>query len=141
MWATMGLDDTFSAADDDDGKAQLDATSPPKEAAEIGHGRDVKSWFFSARTSFGSNGWERLVGEEIECYKTEADHLSMVMLPDVSFFLLLFLLLFLFPFVSWSYDSSSFACGTFVRGLSGWLTFARAFVGQGCWKSAWGYGG
>lgn len=51
----------------------------------------MKSWFYSKRKAFGPNGWDELVGGEVDCHVIEgADHFSMVVPPKVC---LLFLLL------------------------------------------------
>ena len=33
---------------------------------------DLKKWFYAARCDFGSNGWERLVGENITVHTVQA---------------------------------------------------------------------
>jgi hypothetical protein len=45
----------------------------------------LRSWFFSERENSGPNGWDRLVGDDIECHTMDTDHLLMVAPPQVSF--------------------------------------------------------
>lgn len=52
----------------------------------------MKSWFYSKRNAFGPNGWDKLVGGEVNCHVIEgADHFSMVVPPKVCLLILLLL--------------------------------------------------
>ena len=48
---------------------------------------DFLRWFYAKRTVFGSNGWEKLVGDNIKSWVVDADHFSMVARPSVSLML------------------------------------------------------
>lgn len=42
-----------------------------------------KDWLTAKRKSFGPNGWDRLVGDNIECVAISGDHFSIMNLPQV----------------------------------------------------------
>lgn len=42
-----------------------------------------KDWLTAKRKSFGPNGWDRLVGDKIECVAIPGDHFSIMNLPKV----------------------------------------------------------
>lgn len=42
-----------------------------------------KDWLTAERKSFGPNGWDRLVGDKIECVAIQGDHFSIMNLPKV----------------------------------------------------------
>jgi iron transport multicopper oxidase len=44
---------------------------------------ELQRWMTTPREDFGPNGWERLVGEDIQCYRTDGDHFSMMNPPLV----------------------------------------------------------
>ena len=78
VWASKGLNDTAHGEDQNH-----EVTGPAlMGVVDSGQGHDpevmedtesgLKSWFFAKRYSFGPNGWEKLVGDSIECHKIEA---------------------------------------------------------------------
>ncbi len=70
---------------------QPEANMGQTELVDIKEG--MKSWFFAKRSAFGPNGWDLLVGPNVQCHVIDgADHFSMVVLPKVC---LLYLCLFL----------------------------------------------
>lgn len=42
-----------------------------------------KDWLTAKRKNFGPNGWDRLVGDNIECVAIPGDHFSIMNLPKV----------------------------------------------------------
>ena len=60
-----------------------------KEAADESGGEGAvglrKDWLTSQRTSFGPNGWDRLVGDGLECVAIDGDHFSIMNVPAVCF--------------------------------------------------------
>lgn len=42
-----------------------------------------KDWLTAKRKTFGPNGWDRLVGDNIECVAIPGDHFSIMNLPKV----------------------------------------------------------
>lgn len=42
-----------------------------------------KDWLTAKRKTFGPNGWDRLVGDSIECVAISGDHFSIMNLPKV----------------------------------------------------------
>jgi iron transport multicopper oxidase len=44
---------------------------------------ELQRWMTAPREDFGPNGWERLVGTDVDCYQTEGDHFSMMNPPLV----------------------------------------------------------
>lgn len=78
IWATKGLNDSGDPNERDERITRPAAMGPAgsdeamgsmsKEEFEI----DVKSWFFAKRNQFGTNGWEKFVGDNIVIHKIEA---------------------------------------------------------------------
>ena len=54
------------------------------EAGSEGEVEMRKDWLTSKRTSFGPNGWDRLIGDGMECVAIDGDHFSIMNLPAVS---------------------------------------------------------
>ncbi|KAI6708188.1 polyketide synthase [Diplocarpon mali] len=44
-------------------------------------GAGMMGWFYEKRKTFGSNGWQDLVGQELKTWVVDADHFSMVAMP------------------------------------------------------------
>lgn len=47
-----------------------------------------EDWLTSKRTSFGPNGWDRLIGDGMECVAIDGDHFSIMNVPGVCSILL-----------------------------------------------------
>ncbi|KAK2626257.1 hypothetical protein QTJ16_004519 [Diplocarpon rosae] len=47
-------------------------------------GAGMMGWFYEKRKTFGSNGWEKLVGQELKTWVVNADHFSMVAMPTAT---------------------------------------------------------
>lgn len=82
IWAKKGMSEVIG-----DGGALMGGNAN----AEAEKGKNVMedestgltSWFYAKRHAFGPNGWDKLVGENLECHVVDADHFSMVTLPAV----------------------------------------------------------
>lgn len=67
IWAKRGVGETWN---DEAAVAGMDATV--ENRASCGNimedpGTGLEAWFFAKRSSFGSNGWDRLVGD-VQCH-------------------------------------------------------------------------
>lgn len=82
IWAKDGTFEKMS-----DSVADLAAREQEvKEEGSGGKGQDTglrKDWLTAKRKSFGPNGWERLVGNNIECVAISGDHFSIMNVPKV----------------------------------------------------------
>lgn len=56
---------------------------PEVTVASSSEVRQLQRWMKQRNTPFGSNGWDRLLGE-VDCHVVEGDHLSILRLPRVS---------------------------------------------------------
>lgn len=64
----------------------------------------LRSWFYDERNSFGPNGWDELVGPEVDIRTVDGDHFSIVTPPLVRYFpLCLSLFFFLFSFLCFAF--------------------------------------
>ena len=62
-----------------------------QEVNTFGSESDVglrEDWLTSKRTSFGPNGWDRLIGDGLECVAIDGDHFSIMNVPGVCSILL-----------------------------------------------------
>lgn len=75
IWATRGI---FEQLEDKEGVSPSDKDVTHHEV------RQLQRWMKEQRTSFGPNGWDRLVGD-VEYRVTEGDHRSILHGPWVSF--------------------------------------------------------
>lgn len=75
IWATRGISEQLE---------DKEKISPSDEDVTHHEVRRLQRWMKEQRTSFGPNGWDRLVGE-VECRVTEGDHRSILHEPWVSF--------------------------------------------------------
>lgn len=89
IWATRGLNDSLSLGEYDDvacDSAQMcsafedDASSGMTAPA---FAMWLKGLLCARRTHMGTNGWERLVGNNIHVATVDGDHFSIVSLPSV----------------------------------------------------------
>lgn len=83
---------------------------------QVAEGEDpeggMKSWFFARRSAFGPNGWDKLVGGEVDCRVIEgADHFSMVVPPKVCLLLLFSLNTLLIYLLCAENDANDFRTG------------------------------
>lgn len=82
IWAKNGLFEKLGA--------KIKQVAEDEEAKSRDGGGDgdsvglKKDWLTAERTSFGPNGWDRLLGDDIECHAIEGDHFSIMNLPRVS---------------------------------------------------------
>ncbi|KAI0124107.1 BcPKS15, polyketide synthase, partial [Xylariales sp. AK1849] len=89
IWATKGLNDSPNPAEHDDritGPAAMGPCGDGKAMSDMSMEEfelELKSWFFAKRYDFGTNGWERFVGDSIVVRKVGGDHFSMVAPPIV----------------------------------------------------------
>lgn len=44
-------------------------------------GSGVRAWFYAKTTTFGSNGWQKLVGQGLRTLMADTDHISMTDRP------------------------------------------------------------
>ena len=83
IWATQGVGEIRNEKTE---AAGIDATVESQESfgnIMEDHGTGLEAWFFAKRTSFGPNGWDKLVGD-VECHVVDANHFSMLEPPHVS---------------------------------------------------------
>lgn len=83
IWAKDGTFEKMSEAVD--AAANKEVTDEPGAEGAVGLRKD---WLTSQRTSFGPNGWDRLVGDGLECVAIDGDHFSIMNVPAVSLMLL-----------------------------------------------------
>ncbi|KAL8701306.1 MAG: hypothetical protein Q9201_004977 [Fulgogasparrea decipioides] len=76
IWAKDGTFEKMTEAVEAETKKEV-ADEPGAEAA-VGLRKD---WLTSKRTSFGPNGWDRLVGDGLECVAIDGDHFSIMNVP------------------------------------------------------------
>ncbi|KAG8531293.1 Type I Iterative PKS [Bacidia gigantensis] len=85
IWAQKGLSETRK---EDPFMTNGHQDRSQKVSSEEGNNMEdsdtgLKSWFYDARSVFGPNGWDRLLGD-VECHVIEgADHFDMVTPPNV----------------------------------------------------------
>lgn len=80
IWAKDGTFEKMSE--------EVEAIANNEEPAGEGAVGLRKDWLTSQRTSFGPNGWDRLVGDGIDCVAIDGDHFSIMNVPAVSSILL-----------------------------------------------------
>ena len=85
IWAKDGA---FEKMSDDVEAAAAWKAAAEKDGAETQVGLR-KDWLTSKRTSFGPNGWDRLVGDGLECVAIDGDHFSIMNVPAVCLILLM----------------------------------------------------
>ncbi|KAL4870596.1 hypothetical protein BDV12DRAFT_207611 [Aspergillus spectabilis] len=89
IWATRGVNENGNPEEFDDGVGGVAWMGVCEGGREWEGLREqemevlLRSWFFAPRGSFGTNGWEVLLGEDIRIHKVDADHLSLVAPPKV----------------------------------------------------------
>ena len=76
IWAKDGTFEKMSE--------EVEAIANHEEPAGDGAVGLRKDWLTSQRTSFGPNGWDRLVGDGIDCVAIDGDHFSIMNVPAVS---------------------------------------------------------
>lgn len=81
IWAKHG---TFEKMGESvtEAKAAADRFKANPSASEPDTGLR-KDWLTAPRKSFGPNGWDKLVGDHIECVAIEGDHFSIMNVPKV----------------------------------------------------------
>jgi hypothetical protein len=47
---------------------------------------NLDAWFYPSEHGFGPNGWDLLVGDDVECFQVQGDHFSIMNSPRVSCF-------------------------------------------------------
>ncbi|KAL4942696.1 hypothetical protein BDV06DRAFT_221967 [Aspergillus oleicola] len=89
IWAARGVNENGKEEEYDgelEGPAWMGVCEPDRpwsSLSDVERSLLLRSWFFAPRETFGSNGWERLVGDDIVIHKVDADHLSLVAPPKV----------------------------------------------------------
>ncbi|OJJ45029.1 hypothetical protein ASPZODRAFT_27057 [Penicilliopsis zonata CBS 506.65] len=81
IWASKGVNQNENGEEHDDsltGYAWMGGDVSQETMTD-----KLKSWFFSPRNTFGTNGWEQLL-TNIHIHTVDADHLSMVAPPLVN---------------------------------------------------------
>ena len=86
----------------------------------------LRSWFYAKRTNFGPNGWDKLVGDDVDIQTIDGDHFSIVRPPHVRISLDLFSSLL-----------SSLICFLFPTGQNTWTDFTER-GGEGGGVVRWG---
>jgi len=83
IWAKQGVGETSS--DDTTGNEKDTIFENGRSGRNImeDSSTGLEEWFFAKRTSFGSNGWDRLVGDT-ECHAIDGNHFSILKPPHVS---------------------------------------------------------
>jgi iterative type I PKS product template protein len=75
IWATKGVNENSHAEEHDDslvGPAWMGVSEKPwEEMSAREMALLLRSWFFCKRETFGPNGWEKLVGENVHVHKVE----------------------------------------------------------------------
>ncbi|RYP20568.1 hypothetical protein DL765_002725 [Monosporascus sp. GIB2] len=91
VWARLGLSEVMedkpaSQAHHLDEKTKKwffgDGDEEANNMRDVGAG--MMAWFFARRTTFDSNGWDKLVGQQLHTYVVDADHFSMMAMPMVA---------------------------------------------------------
>lgn len=90
IWARWGLCDTLMYASDIEDIAKELPTDPAGKNVMFDNDLDMRTFLFSKRRAFGTNGWDRLVGPDVEAAVIDGDHFSIVRKPHVSFFFFFF---------------------------------------------------
>ena len=84
IWAKRGVGETWN---DEAAAVGTDATVENRgvSCGNVMEDPDtgLEAWFFAKRSSFGSNGWDKLVGD-VESHVIDANHFSMLEPPHVS---------------------------------------------------------
>jgi thioesterase domain-containing protein len=87
IWATRGLNDSPRPEEHDpsvSGPAPLCLAEDGQRSLTVSdYALELKSLLFAPRTHLGTNGWERLVGKNIQVSTVEGDHFSIVTPPAV----------------------------------------------------------
>ena len=78
IWAKDGTFEKMS--EEVEALAKNEVTDEPGAEGAVGLRKD---WLTSQRTSFGPNGWDRLIGDGIECVAIGGDHFSIMNVPAV----------------------------------------------------------
>ena len=81
IWAKDGTFEKMS--EEVEAAAKKEVTDEPGAEGAVGLRKD---WLTSQRTSFGPNGWDRLVGDRLECVAIDGDHFSIMNVPAVCWF-------------------------------------------------------
>lgn len=84
IWAKDGTFEKMS--EEVEAAAKQEVTDEPGAEDAVGLRKD---WLTSQRTSFGPNGWDRLVGDGVECVAIDGDHFSIMNVPAVCFWFFL----------------------------------------------------
>ena len=87
IWAKDGTFEKMSEGVEAAAKQELTEEPDPEGAVGL-----RKDWLTSQRTSFGPNGWDRLVGDGLDCVAIDGDHFSIMNVPAVCLILLVALL-------------------------------------------------
>lgn len=84
IWAKAGTFDKMTDDVREVGKHEVeDVVVESNNVAEEDVGLK-KAWLTSARTSFGPNGWDRLLGDDnLDCVAIDGDHFSIMNVPGV----------------------------------------------------------
>lgn len=87
IWARWGLCDTLMFASDIEDVGRGLPADPAGKNVMFDNDLDMRTFLFSKRRVFGTNGWEKLVGgtEGLETVVIDGDHFSIVRRPHVSF--------------------------------------------------------
>ena len=83
IWAKDGTFEKMSEGVEAAAKQELTEEPDPEGAVGL-----RKDWLTSQRTSFGPNGWDRLVGDGLDCVAIDGDHFSIMNVPAVCLILL-----------------------------------------------------
>lgn len=88
IWARWGLCDTLRNASDIEDIGRGLPADPAGKNVMFDNDLDMRTFLFSKRRVFGTNGWEKLVGgaEGLDTAVIDGDHFSIVRKPHVSFF-------------------------------------------------------
>lgn len=85
IWARWGLCDTLLYASDIEDIGRGLPADPAGKNVMFDNDLDMRTFLFSKRRIFGTNGWEKLVGaESLETAVIDGDHFSIVRKPHVS---------------------------------------------------------
>lgn len=76
IWSRYGLFEKLSLRVREAGERMLEEDGGGKTG--ITH-----DWLTAERTSFGPQGWDRLLGPHIDCHQVDGDHFTIMMLPKV----------------------------------------------------------
>ena len=78
IWAKEGVFEKMS--EEVEAAAKVEWAEEPETEGWVGLRKD---WLTSPRTSFGPNGWDRLVGDGVDCVAIDGDHFSIMNVPAV----------------------------------------------------------